>query len=59
MKLNHGLFGNSVPHLHWHIIVRRDTDPDPTSTIWEAPFEVLEPSEQDFLDTAEQIRRYL
>ena len=59
VKLNHGLFGNSVPHLHWHIIVRRDTDPDPTSTIWEASFEVLEPSEQDFLDTAEQIRRYL
>ena len=59
VKLNHGLFGNSVPHLHWHIIVRRDTDPDPRSTIWESPFDVVEPSEQDLLATAEQIRQYL
>ncbi len=59
VKLNHGLFGNSVPHLHWHIIVRRDTDPDPKSTIWESPFDVVESSEQDLLVTAEQIRQYL
>ena len=32
-KLNHGLFGNATPHLHWHIIIRRSTDPDPKSTI--------------------------
>ena len=59
VKLNHALFGNSVPHLHWHIIVRRDTDPDPRSTIWESPFDLLKPSEQDFLDIAEHIRQYL
>ena len=59
VKLNHGLFGNSVPHLHWHIIVRRDTDPDPRSTIWESPFDILEKSEQDLLATADHIRQYL
>ena len=59
VKLNHGLFGNAVPHLHWHIIVRRDTDPDPRSTIWESPFEVVEPSEQDLLATVEKIRQHL
>ena len=59
VKLNHGLFGNAVPHLHWHIIVRRSTDPDPRSTIWEFPFDVVEPSEQDLLATVEQIRQYL
>ena len=59
VKLNHGLFGNTVPHLHWHIIVRRYNDPDSKSTIWESPFDVIEPSEQDLLATAEQIRQYL
>ena len=58
-KLNHGLFGNTVPHLHWHIIVRRHTDPDPKTTIWESPFDVVEASEQDLLATAGQIRQYL
>lgn len=59
VKLNRGLFGNTVPHLHWHIIVRRHTDPDPKSTIWESPFGVVEASEQDLLATAGQIRQYL
>ena len=59
VKLNHGLFGNTVPHLHWHIIVRRNTDPDPKSTIWESPFDVLDQSEQDLLATADHIRQYL
>ena len=36
IKLNHGLFGNTEPHLHWHMIVRRQTDPNPQSTIWES-----------------------
>jgi len=58
-KLNHGLFGNTMPHLHWHMIVRRQTDPDPKSTIWESPFPIIEQSEADFLSTADQIRSYL
>ena len=58
-KLNHGLFGNTMPHLHWHMIVRRQTDPDPKSTIWESPFPVLEQSDAAFLSIAEEIRSYL
>jgi len=27
-KLNYELFGNWVPHLHWHILPRFKTDPD-------------------------------
>ena len=59
VKLNHGLFGNTTPHLHWHIMVRRGTDPDPKSTIWESEFPVVEQSDEDFLKTAEEIRRNL
>ena len=58
-KLNHGLFGNTTPHLHWHIIVRRETDPDPRSTIWEPHFPKLTPSDDEFLKTAGEIRRNL
>ena len=59
IKLNHGLFGNNTPHLHWHIIVRRTTDPDPRSTIWESAFPNLQQSDEEFLKTAEKIRRNL
>ena len=59
VKLNHGLFGNTMPHLHWHIIVRRGSDPDPKATIWESDIPVLEQSDQDFLQTAEEIRQNL
>ena len=58
-KLNHGLFGNTTPHLHWHIIVRRLTDPDPKATIWESDFPKVNQSDEDFRKTAGEIRRNL
>ena len=39
-KLNYELLGNSVPHLHWHLIPRYDDDAKPTWPIW---------SNEDFL----------
>ena len=59
VKLNHGLFGNTTPHLHWHITVRRETDPDPRATIWESPFPKLTPSDDELLMTAGEIRQNL
>ena len=56
VKLNHGLFGNSEPHLHWHMIVRRETDPTPRTTIWESDFPILNKSEQDLRSIAANIR---
>ena len=58
-KFNHGLFGNTTPHLHWHIIIRRATDPDPKSTIWESDFSKLNESDADLRNTAAEIRRNL
>ena len=58
-KLNHGLFGNTMPHLHWHIIVRRATDPATKSTIWESKFPNVKQSDEDFRKTAGEIRRNL
>ena len=33
-KLNYELLGNLDPHLHWHIIPRRETDKNPQKSIW-------------------------
>lgn len=33
-KLNYELLGNGEPHLHWHLIPRRHTDPIPDAPIW-------------------------
>lgn len=59
IKLNHGLLGNTEPHLHWHMLVRRETDPNPRATIWEADFPILPQSDEDFRTLAAEIRQNL
>ena len=34
-KLNYELLGNTVPHLHWHLIPRYLDDPKPKVPVWE------------------------
>ena len=59
IKLNHGLLGNAVAHLHWHIIVRRPTDPHPRRSIWEDEFPNLQLTDEEFEDIANEIRQNL
>ena len=59
LKLNHGLFGNVMPHLHWHMVVRRQTDPDSKATIWESPIPNLNLSDDEISATAAEIRNNL
>jgi diadenosine tetraphosphate (Ap4A) HIT family hydrolase len=33
-KLNYELLGNQVPHLHWHIFPRYQSDPDRLKPVW-------------------------
>ena len=56
IKLNHGLLGNAQPHLHWHMIVRRLTDPNPKATIWESEFPLVTKSDEEFRSLAAKIR---
>lgn len=34
LKMNHGCYGNAVPHIHWHLIPRYETEPDYKSGPW-------------------------
>lgn len=56
LKMNHALLGNAAPHLHWHLIPRRRSDPFPTDAIWEHEFPKSQLSDQQLLEIAEQIR---
>lgn len=33
-KINSELLGNQVPHIHWHVIPRLKSDPDPLQPVW-------------------------
>ena len=33
-KVNYALFGNLVPHVHWHLIPRLATDPAPSEPVF-------------------------
>ena len=34
VKMNYELLGNQVPHIHWHLVPRLTTDPEPHAPIW-------------------------
>ena len=34
VKMNYELLGNQVPHIHWHLVPRLSTDPEPNMPIW-------------------------
>ncbi|WP_334805479.1 HIT family protein [Nostoc sp.] len=33
-KINYACYGNSEPHIHWHLFPRDESDPDRQSTPW-------------------------
>lgn len=39
LKVNLAQFGNMVPHVHWHVISRWETDPHFPDAVWAAPAE--------------------
>ena len=58
-KLNHAVLGNAVPHLHWHLIPRRRSEPFPTHAIWEDEFPISHFTVEEFRELANQIRANL
>ncbi|MBI5410656.1 MAG: HIT family protein [Nitrospirae bacterium] len=34
VKINYGLLGNQLPHIHWHVVPRLAGDPAPLEAVW-------------------------
>ena len=34
VKINYGLLGNQLPHIHWHVVPRLHDDPAPLEAVW-------------------------
>jgi diadenosine tetraphosphate (Ap4A) HIT family hydrolase len=59
-KMNYELLGNVVPHLHWHIIPRKGTDPVELHwPIWGKDYAELELTDEEYQETIEKIRASL
>jgi diadenosine tetraphosphate (Ap4A) HIT family hydrolase len=60
LKLNYQMLGNSVPHLHTHVLPRYPDDPAPGGPIpWEAIFRAEPLPDQELQEQAEDLRRLL
>lgn len=46
-RINYELLGNSEPHLHWHLIPRYQTEPEPSRTIWTIDKKIRQGKEYD------------
>ena len=53
-KVNYALFGNLVPHIHWHLIPRLADDPAPRESVFAVPHE---PVQLRWVDRADRIAR--
>ena len=58
-KLNYALFGNLVPHVHWHLIPRLVTDPAPLESVFAVTHEPVRLAEAERADRIARIRRHL
>jgi diadenosine tetraphosphate (Ap4A) HIT family hydrolase len=67
-KLNCELLGNQVPHLHWHLFPRYDSDPNHLQAVWldiaradadRVERRRLETGPTTRQETAERLRRHL
>ena len=58
-KVNYALFGNLVPHVHWHLIPRLPTDPAPREPVFAVPHEPVRLPRMERADRIARIRSRL
>jgi diadenosine tetraphosphate (Ap4A) HIT family hydrolase len=58
-KMNYELLGNTIMHLHWHLLPRYGWDPNPKRPVWEQPHTPKILSPQEYTERIEAIRRQL
>jgi diadenosine tetraphosphate (Ap4A) HIT family hydrolase len=58
-KMNYELLGNTVAHLHWHLVPRYSWDPNPQRPIWEHTHEPKVLSPQEYTEMIASVRHAL
>jgi diadenosine tetraphosphate (Ap4A) HIT family hydrolase len=58
-KINYELLGNMVPHMHWHLVPRFDSDPLWPRPIWAEPHDETHLSADDYQQRIGLIRKAL
>jgi diadenosine tetraphosphate (Ap4A) HIT family hydrolase len=58
-KINYELLGNTVAHLHWHLVPRYGWDPQPQRPIWEHTHEPKILSPEAYAESIAAIRQAL
>ena len=56
-KMNYGLLGNQVPHIHWHLIPRLSNDPAPLEPVWCVPHDPVTLSEEAIQSTIARMKK--
>ncbi len=58
-KMNYGLLGNQLPHIHWHLIPRLSTDPAPQEPVWRIAHNRVALSAEQVRSTLSRIKERL
>ncbi len=58
-KMNYELLGNMVPHMHWHLVPRFDSDPLWPRPIWSEPHEEVHLRAEQYHQTITRIQAAL
>ena len=58
-KINYELLGNMVPHMHWHLVPRFESDPLWPRPIWSEEHEALHLTKAEYAERIELIREEL
>lgn len=56
-KVNYELLGNQLPHIHWHLIPRLATDPNPLEPVWKIKHKPVLLSEHTLQNALQRLKQ--
>lgn len=59
VKINYGLLGNQLPHVHWHVIPRLEDDPAPFDAVWSVQHEPKRLADRERHSLCRRLRDHL